>query len=275
MRLVRGVNRPSSEVRARRRVFRGPMPDKVRLYALAGSPPSMSAQLMLEHKGVEYARLDLPPRIHRVLLRRVLRFPHKTVPAMRIDGRRVQLSRSVSRALDDVRPEPPLFPADLAARTAVEEIERWGDEELQDVVRRLLFWCLRRDKSKLGTLFEGSRSMLPIWAMKSGAPVVVPYSAWRLGADDKTVQADLAALPGMLDKIDEWIADGVIGGENLNAADFQLATSLRALLWYDDIRPLLEMRPAGQLVRRVAPSFPGQIGPVIPADWLAGLRAAA
>ena len=38
---------------------------------------------------------------------------------------------------------------------------------------------------------------------------------------------DLAALPGMLQRIDDWIADGVLGGEQLNAADLQIAASLR------------------------------------------------
>jgi hypothetical protein len=34
------------------------------------------------------------------------------------------------------------------------------------------------------------------------------------------VRRDLAALPGILQRIDDWIAEGVIGGEQPNAADF-------------------------------------------------------
>ena len=35
-------------------------------------------------------------------------------------------------------------------------------------------------------------------------------------------RADIAALPGQLDRVDGWIADGLIGGDEPNAADLQI-----------------------------------------------------
>jgi len=63
----------------------------------------------------------------------------------------------------------------------------------------------------------------------------------------------LAALPSMLDRIDAWIAEGVLGGAQLNAADFMVAPSLALILYRPDTLPLFEGRPALELVDRVLP----------------------
>jgi glutathione S-transferase len=82
------------------------------------------------------------------------------------------------------------------------------------------------------------------------------------------VRRDLAALPGILQRIDDWIAEGVIGGEQPNAADFQIATSVALLMTMEDIRPLIEGRPAAELARRIVPDFPGHAPSGLPKDWL-------
>jgi hypothetical protein len=51
-------------------------------------------------------------------------------------------------------------------------------------------------------------------------------------------------------RIDAWIADGVLGGEQLNAADFMVAPSLALILYRPDVLPLFEGRPALELVDR-------------------------
>jgi glutathione S-transferase len=63
----------------------------------------------------------------------------------------------------------------------------------------------------------------------------------------------LADLPPMLDRIDAWIAKGVLGGEQLNAADFMVAPSLALILYRPDVLPLFEGRPALELVDRLLP----------------------
>ena len=86
------------------------------------------------------------------------------------------------------------------------------------------------------------------------------------------MQRSLAALPAMLQRIDDWIAAGVIGGEQLNVADFQIAPSLRLAMTLDDLRPAIEARPAGELAKRVVPDYPGDC-PAGPAARLAAAAA--
>jgi glutathione S-transferase len=242
-----------------------------RLFVIPASHPSIAAELMLQHKGIAYKRTDLLPVISKVVLRG-LGFPRNTVPAMKIDGRRVQGSRELARELDRLRPEPPLFPADPELRLAVEEAERFGDEELQPPMRQILWWAIKRDKAPLRSYSEGAKLGVPIsLAMKTAAPIVA-LSARFNEADDEHVRSGLAALPGMLQKIDDWIASGVLNGEQLNAADFQIAPSLGLAMTIDDLRPAIESRPAGELARRVVPSYPGHTPPILPPAWLEPLR---
>jgi glutathione S-transferase len=242
------------------------------LYVIPGSHPSMTARLMLEAKGIEYKRVDLMPVVSKAALR-ALRFPSNTVPALKLDGRRVQGSREIAQELDRLVPEPPLYPAESGRRAAVEQAERWGDEDLQAPVRRILWNGLKRDRSPLRSYSEGARLGIPIGlAVKTAAPIVA-LSARFNNASDENVRADLAALPGMLQRIDDWIAEGVLGGDPPNAADLQIAASIRLAMTLDDLRPAIESRPAGELALRVVPDYPGRATPVLPAAWLEPLRA--
>lgn len=241
------------------------------LYVIPGSHPSMAARLMLERKGIPYTRRDLIPVVSKGVVR-AARFPGVTVPALKLDGNRVQGSREIARELDRIQPEPPLFPSDPNKRAKVEEAERWGDEVLQGRARRASWWALRRNRAPLESYSEGARLGIPTGlAVKTAAPIVA--AAARLNqASDENVRSDLAALAGELERIDAWIADGVLGGDELNAADYQIATSLRLLMTLEDLRPLIEDRAAGKLALRVVPDFPGHVPPILPEAWVEPLK---
>ncbi len=244
---------------------------EARLYAIPASHPSIAARLMLEHKGIPYKRTDLLPVISKVALRAV-GFPGVTVPALKIDGSRVQGSRQIARELERLRPEPPIFPSDPAQRAAVEEAERFGEEELQPPMRQILWWAIKQDREPLRSYSEGAKIGMPIGlAMKTAAPIVA-LSARFNEADDENVRRDLERLPALLQKVDDWIAAGVLGGEQLNAADFQIAPSIGLAMTIEDLRPAIANRPAGALAKRVVPDYPGHTPPVLPAEWLAPLR---
>ena len=88
-----------------------------------------------------------------------------------------------------------------------------------------------------------------------------------MGARDDRVQQDLAELPGLLDHVDQLIDDGVIGGDQPGAADFQIATSVRMLVAMEDVGHLVAGRPCQTWARRVVPDYP-TIPPVFPVAWL-------
>ena len=247
-------------------------PMSATLYVIPGSHPSRTAALMLDRKGIDYRRVDLMPVISKAVLR-LVGFSGVTVPALKIDGQRIQGSRAIARELDRLRPDPSLYPSDPGERAAVEQAESWGDDVLQPATRRILWNVLRRDRSPLASYSEGARLGIPVgFAVRTAAPIVALAARFNEATDER-VRADLAALPGMLQRIDDWIEAGVLGGEPPNAADLQIATSLRLLMTIQDLRATIAARPAGELATRLVPDYPGDAPPALPSAWLEPLRA--
>jgi glutathione S-transferase len=246
----------------------------VRLFSMPGSHAATTGQLLFDYKGISYKRIDLLPVVSWVVLKAV-RFPDLTVPAAMIDGERVQGTRAIARELERRQPEPPLFPGDAERRRAVEEAERFGDEELQQRVREIFLWSARRDRSGLVGYLEGAKIGIPHRVAASTAGPFIALDARSRGATDDNVRRALAALPGMLQRIDDWIADGILGGQPPNAADLQIAPSLRLAMSLDDLRSAIEDRPAGRLAPRIVKHFPGRTPAVLPPEWLEPLTASA
>ena len=183
---------------------------KATLYGIPASHPVYAAELILQRKGIEYKRIDLPQWFHRAILRG-LRFPAKTVPALVLDGRRIQTTKAIARALDELQPDPPLVPVDPDQRAKVEAAETWADGALQQVARRLVWWALRRDRAAVDSYLRDARLPIPLPLVKPAAPVIIRILARANRATDAAIPADLAALPAMLGQIDGWIANGLTG----------------------------------------------------------------
>jgi len=238
-----------------------------KLYALPASHPCAAVEAALGLKGIEFDRVDLVPMTQ--LLIGPLRYGGMTVPGMRIDGEKLVGSRTILRRLDELRPEPPLLPPPGDERYApMLEAERWGDEVLQGVPRRIIDVAFLRRPSAMESYAGGAKLPLPVGLMRPALPLTARLMAIKNKARDDAARADLAALPGQLDRIDRWIADGLLGGEQPNAADLQIGSTLRLLLSIGDVRPLIEGRPAGKL-SQYFPPIVGEIPPgVLPAEWL-------
>ena len=237
------------------------------VYGIPGSHPVKSGVLMLEHKGIAHRVVQVPPVLCRPALR-AMGFPAGTVPAVKLDGRRIQTTLALSRTLDELRPHPPLFPDDPDRRRAVEDAERWGDEVLQPVPRRLAYATLRRDRSAMASFFEGAMlGAPPNLAVAAAGPIVAMGSRINAAGDD-AARADLTALPGLLDRVDALIEQGTIGADEPNAADFQIAPSIRLMMLFDDLRPAIEGRLAAEHAMTTVPRYAGHVGPALPPEWL-------
>lgn len=245
--------------------------DQAKLYNIPASHPGFTAALMLDAKSIPFKRIDLLPVVHKAVLKG-LGFPAATVPALKIGGRKVQGTVAIARELDRVQPEPPLLPDDPALREQVLAAEKFGDEDLQHPVRQIIWWLLKRNGQPMASYLEGSHTGIPVPVATKTAWPLVEGAARYNKATDENVRADLAALPEQLELLDAWIAEGVLNGEQLNAADYQVATSIALAMTFDDLRPFIEDRPIGKLAKRVIPDYPGSMPPGLPAAWLEPLR---
>lgn len=243
---------------------------KVRFYMFPGSNSCLTGRLMLEHKGVDYKTVKVTPGVHAfTMLARG--FQTMGVPALEVEGRRVQGTRAISRFLDQLVPARPLFPDDPRRRRAVEDAERWG-EEFQNATRRVFYAGAKRDRKAFASVMSAERALPMRVFLRVGRRFIVRVASGSHRASDDAVREDLELLPERLEQIDRWIEAGLLNGPELNAADFQIAANISALLRCDDLVSLIAGRPAATLARRVAPDYAGHLAAVFPAEWLVPLR---
>lgn len=246
------------------------------LYVIHGSHACRAAILMLGYKQLPYRTVTLPTGAHPTLLRLLGFAGHRkpirriggrtprslavldrmgTVPALRLGSERVQTNRAIARRLDELVPAPSLFPADPGRRREVEAAEEWANETLQMAARRIVLAGAqhgldgiyhRANDGRLGALLAKGELLR---RLNNQAAARVVFRAGSAQAEQELLEE----LPAMLDRIDAWIEEGVLGGEQLNAADFLIVPSLALLAYRLDLRDGIEARPLGALMERVLP----------------------
>jgi glutathione S-transferase len=235
------------------------------LYGFDISPPTQAVRAMFDYKGIERHDSDLLPGMHPMLLR-LLGFRGGTVPAMKVNGRRVQTSIAIARELERMQPEPPLYPADR--REAVEQAEAWADRDLQDIPRRIFRWVVKNRHDIREWMAREVVGMPAPSAMATINKPVAVAMARVSNAYDDTAAAAFGSLPGLLDHADSLIASGTIGAEQPTAADFQIGAVVRGLYAWQDLQPMLSGRACADLALRLFPSWVADAPPMLPREWL-------
>lgn len=239
------------------------------------SHPVLASRMALERTGIPFEAHDILPGLHGVVVR-AKGFPKWTVPALDLDGEKVQGTLAIARELDRRAPDAGIFPRDPEQRRRVEEAERFGHDELQTRARRVFRWAGEHDNAIRAWMAKEVVGVpAPTVAGQAFKPVMFLFGRVISKADDATVRDDLARLPALLDRVDAYIADGTIGGATPNAADLQIFASLRLLMAHEDLRPLIEPRPAGKATLALIPDYPRSgpdaLAPVpaaLPPEWL-------
>jgi glutathione S-transferase len=228
-----------------------------RLYVTSLSNSSKAAIAMVAYKRLPHRRVDLLSGFHPYLVR-AAGFSGRTVPALELDGRHVQGTLEISRALDQVIAERPLFPEGPYARQAAEDAERWGHDELQPLPRRIFRRAAVHDR---GLRHWIAADVAGVPAPRLAAALTKPIAARRSaesGGSEAAIREDVRRLPGLLDHVDALVTSGVIGAAEPNAADFQILSSVRVLLDFKALPPA-EHRPAAQHARRLFPEWEGEM----------------
>ncbi len=234
------------------------------LHVVPPSHPCRAVARALEMKGLAYETHSFTEGPHNEEMERIYGEGKRTVPGLLVDGEPVHGSRAIFARLDELTPEPALYPEPIAE--AVREADRWGDEEFQDLGRHLPFGALYFRPEALGT-FAGSGALDP-----AGTDYAIRMirALWKYhGLSCELVAADLAGLPGKLAHIEELAEAGVIDGEEPNAADLQIGSTAMVLGTIGDLRPLLAGTAAERLATRFFDDYPGAVpAGAYPAGWV-------
>jgi glutathione S-transferase len=230
----------------------------LRLYVVHNSHPCAAVEKALQLKGIAYRVWEWPPPVH-VVAQRIL-FGARTVPALRNGREKVQGSRTIMHRLDQMVPEPALYPSDPERRAAVEEADRWGDEEFQQDVRDLIWAGAVHRPDALVSYGKGSRVPLPDGVVRAVAPAIARAQRGINRTGDAKARAVLQALPHKIARIDGWIADGTIGDlAHPNAADLQILSTVRLMSSLADVRPLFSSSRSLELAERLFGPIHGEL----------------
>jgi len=217
------------------------------LYGIPGSHAVRTGELMLEHKEIEFRRVNFPPGSHRVMVR-LMGFKGDRVPAVKFeDGRRAQGTRELPRVLDELVPEPRLVSDD----PRVLEAEGWADDVLQQWARRMVASTGSRDPDALAERGADGRlgRLLTVHERPRRFVARMVLVAFRVTKEQQ--HDDRERTGEILDRVDAWIADGVLNSHQLHSADFAVASSLALVEYIVALQPELQRRPLWGLLERV------------------------
>jgi glutathione S-transferase len=222
----------------------------------------MTVEAALKRKSLEYERVTMPMP-HTQPMEEIYGAGNGTVPGLLIGDEPVHGSIPILERLEQLQPDPPLYPEPIAQ--AVRDAERWGDTELQDLGRRLPWGALHFRPEAMGT-FGGADPLDPAG---TDFAIRVLKGMWKYHkVSAQQLAEDLAGLPEKLDHVDALADEGILLNEEPNAADLQIGATLRVLLTLGDLRPLVRDRPAEKVARRWFPDYAGDVpAGAFPAGW--------
>ena len=215
----------------------------------------------LAYKGIEHERRAPVPGAHMAVAVALTRGRSKTFPVLQLDGRAIGDSSEIIAALEELQPDPPLYPADASDRARALALEDFFDEELGPHIRLLAWHEATKDEDSFGRF---SSTMVPRPLRRVAAPLTRTFLNLRYGVSDEGATA-LARerVLAALDRLEAELGDGdYLVGDAFTVADLTAAS-----LFYPLVNP-----PEGPKLPEPPPGFEEFVGPLRGRrgyDWIA------
>lgn len=213
------------------------------LWQIDVSHYSEKVRWALAWKGVDHRRRSPIPGAHMAVALWLTRGGQVTFPVLSIDGRRIGDSTAIIAALEELYPEPALYPADPEQRRRALQLEDVFDEELGPPIRLLAWHELGNDHERFAELM-GRVAPGPL-ARLSGpaARYARAYTGLRYGVRSSEAAEDARVkVLAALDLLEAELGDG----DYLVGDEFTVADLTAASLFYPLVTPEEGPLPADQ-----------------------------
>jgi glutathione S-transferase len=191
------------------------------------------ARWALDWKQLPHRRRALVPGPH--VPRMLWESGQRKVPALRIDGETIADSTRIIAALEARHPEPPLYPADPAARARALALEDYFDEELGPHIRRVVFHHLLQDAPAAVATLAVDEPPLTQLVYRVAFPLIRTVMRRDLGIDDAGAAVSAARVADALARLEAEIQpSGYLVGDAFSVADLTAAAMLGPLLRADE-----------------------------------------
>src|SRR5690349_22108476 len=172
-----------------------PTQPRLVFHVLPPSHPCATVEAALRLKGLEYEKVELPMGPHPEEMEKLYGTGRRTVPGLMVGDEPVHGSNAILERLEQLEPEPSLFPEALAEQ--VRAAAGWGDAELQHLGRTLPWGALHFRPESVGTFVAGGGALDP-----AGTDHAMRFirGSWKYhNITAVKLAEDLAGLPAKLD----------------------------------------------------------------------------
>jgi glutathione S-transferase len=207
------------------------------------------ARWALDFKRIAHTRRSVLPGPHAPRI--MWMTGQKAVPVLVLDGKAIADSTQIIGALEELQPDPPLYPKDDADRRRALELEEFFDEELGPHLRRAWFYALLPSPDYVAAQITVGFSAGTQRLYRLLFPAISAVMKRDMRIDAAGAEVGRAKLGAALDRIEsELQPSGYLVGDQFSVADLTAAALLSPLIMppefpYPLLTPLPE--PAAQL----------------------------
>lgn len=204
----------------------------VTLWHIELSHYNEKARWALDYKGIPHERrVPIPGFGHRIRAASLTRGTHLRLPVMDLEGRRVGDSTAIIAALEDYRPDPPLYPEDAGQRELALELEDSFDEELAPAVRRYMWFHTLPDPDATAAALFTSPSPSRERLLRLTHPVARRVVSADYGIDADSAEASRRTILATMDEVEDRLgASDYLVGDGFSVADLSAAALFTPLL---------------------------------------------
>ena len=189
------------------------------------------ARWALDYKGVAHERRVPMPGLHGLWALWLTRGAQRRLPVLRLNGRTIGDSTAIIAALEEHRPDPPLYPADPVARARALQLEDHFDEHLGPDLRRYLWHHTLDDVDMVIDSLMPHAGPARKRAMRMLGPVLGPSVRRDHTINPQTAARSLAGIRAAMDRLEaELQPSGYLVGDGFTVADLTAASLFTPVL---------------------------------------------
>jgi len=203
--------------------------DTPELWQFTSSHFNEKARWALDFKRIPHIRHSLIPGFHVPV---VLRMTGKThVPVLKLNGRTISDSSSIIEALEQERPEPPLYPAGPEERRRALELEDYFDEQLGPYLRRWVFFHILPYPEFMRALFVAPASPAAQLAQRAMSPLIGKVMRRQMDINPESAEVARGKTMAAMDRLQQELQpSGYLVGDRFTVADLTAAALLSPLV---------------------------------------------
>jgi glutathione S-transferase len=206
------------------------------------------ARWALDYKGIPHERRVPIPGLHGVRASILTRGAQRRLPVLALNGKRIGDSTAIIAALEEHRPNPPLYPDDPEQRARALELEEWFDENLAPPLRRFVWHHTLPDTDAVIAALFTRPSPIRASMLRATAPV----ARWAVRRDydisDETAAQARRQIVSAMDRLEvELQPSGYLVDDAFTVADLTAAALFTPVLAPPE-RPYLPQTVAGPVL---------------------------